>query len=173
MTDEFTNAAEVALATAAAPTYFPAAIVSNKIANTAYFDGGVWANCPAMAAIIEAVCYLNVPLDRIDILSIGTTEEPFTVKNKGRSGLIGWGTALINLLMSTQVESALKHAELLVGEPRFLRINAVTNPGMYSLDGSREIENLITLGNKKSSDPDILYQVKSRFFNGVTVLPWK
>ena len=64
--DGNTNAAEVALATAAAPTYFSAAKVRNIIANTAYFDGGVWANCPAMAAIVEAVCYLDVPLDRID-----------------------------------------------------------------------------------------------------------
>jgi hypothetical protein len=44
---------------------------------------------------------------------------------------------------------------------------------MYSMDGSKEIEDLITLGNKKASDPDILYQVKSRFLNGVSSIPWK
>lgn len=171
--DEFTNAAEVALATAAAPTYFSAAKVRNMIANATYFDGGVWANCPAMAAIIEAVCYLDVPLDRIDILSIGTTEEPFTVKMMKRSGILRWGKTLIELLMNAQVESSIQHAERLVGEPRFLRINTVTNPGMYSLDGSKEIENLITLGNKKASDPAILYQVKSRFLNGVASMTWR
>ncbi len=171
--DEFTNAAEVALATAAAPTYFSAAKVRNMIANTAYFDGGVWANCPAMAAIVEAVCYLEVPLDRIDILSIGTTEEPFTVKKMARSGVMRWGKTLIELLMNAQVESSVQHAERLVGEPRFLRVNTVTNPGMYSLDSSKEIEDLITLGNKKASDPAILYQVKSRFLNGVASMPWR
>ena len=173
--DESTNAAEVALATAAAPTYFSAAKVRNMIANTNYFDGGVWANCPAMAAIVEAVCYLEVPLDRIDILCIGTTEEPFTVKKMKRSGMIGWiwRKTLIELLMNAQVESALQHAKHLVGEPRFLRVNAVTNPGMYSLDDSNEIEDLITLGNKKASDPDILYQVKSRFLNGVGSVSWR
>jgi patatin-like phospholipase/acyl hydrolase len=171
--DEFTNAAEVALATAAAPTYFSATKVRNMIANATYFDGGVWANCPAMAAIIEAVCYLDVPLDRIDILSIGTTEEPFTVKNMARSGAVSWGMPLIKLLMNAQVESSIQHAEHLVGKPRFLRVNTVTNPGMYSLDGSQEIENLITLGNKKASDPAILYQVKSRFLNGVASMPWR
>lgn len=174
--DGFTNAAEVALATAAAPTYFSAAKVRNMIANASYFDGGVWANCPAMAAIIEAVCYLDVPLDRIDILSIGTTEEPFTVKEMTRAGGGKWGFPfgrnLINLLMNAQIESSVQHAERLVGEPRFLRINTVTSPGIYSLDGSREIENLITLGNKKASDPNILYQVKSRFLNGVKCIPW-
>jgi patatin-like phospholipase/acyl hydrolase len=132
----FTSAAEVALATAAAPTYFSAAKVSNMIANPTYFDGGVWANCPAMAAIIEAVCYLDVPLDRIDVLSIGTTEEPFTVKKMAQAGVMGWGKTLIELLMNAQVETSLQHAEHLIGEPRFLRINAVTTPKMYSLDGS-------------------------------------
>lgn len=175
--DEHTNPAEVALATAAAPTYFSAAQVSNMIANATYFDGGVWANCPAMAAIIEAVCYLNVPLDRIDLLSIGTTEEPYTVKNMTAAGGGKWafplGRPLVNLLMNAQVESSIQHAERLVGEPRFLRINAVTNPGVYSMDGSSEIENLIILGNKKASDPAILYQTKSRFLNGVTSIPWK
>ncbi len=172
-TDEFTSAAEVALATAAAPTYFSAAKVRNMIASTSYFDGGVWANCPAMAAIIEAVCYLDVPLDRIDILSIGTTEEPFNVVRMERSGALRWGMPLIELLMNAQVESSVQHAEGLVGEPRFLRINAVTTPGMYSLDGAKDIENLITLGNRKASDTSILYQVKSRFLNGVASVPWK
>lgn len=171
--DKFTNAAEVALATAAAPTYFSAAKVRNMIANATYFDGGVWANCPAMAAIIEAVCYLDVPLDRIDILSIGTTEEPFTVKMMKRSGILRWGKTLIELLINAQVESSVQHAERLVGEPRFLRINAITNSGMYTLDDSKEIEALITLGNRKASDPAIVYQVKSRFLNGVASIPWK
>jgi len=175
--DEFTNAAEVALATAAAPTYFSAAKVRNMIANATYFDGGVWANCPAMAAIIEAVCYLNVPLDRIDVLSIGTTEEPFTVKKMTKAGGGKWGfpfgKPLIELLMNAQIESSVQHAERLVGEPRFLRVNTFTNPGLYSLDNSREIENLITLGNRKASDINILYQVKSRFLNGVASIPWR
>lgn len=57
--DEFTSATDVALATAAAPTYFSAARVRNMISNSTYFDGGVWANCPAMAAIVEAVSHLS------------------------------------------------------------------------------------------------------------------
>lgn len=173
MSDQATNVTDVALATAAAPTYFSAAKVRNMISNATYFDGGVWANCPAMAAIAEAVCYLGVPLDRIDVLSIGTTEEPFTVKSKRHSGFLGWGTTMIELLMNAQVESSVQHAARLVGEPRFLRVNTVTAPGTYSLDNSIEIENLIALGNKEASDPDILYQVKSRFLNGVASMSWR
>ena len=80
---------------------------------------------------------------------------------------------LFELLMNAQVESSIQHAEQLVGEPKFLRVNTVTNAGLYSLDGSKEIEDLTALGNKKASDPAILYQVKSRFLNGVASVPWR
>ena len=171
--DSMTSATEVALATAAAPTYFSAARVRNMVANASYFDGGVWANCPALAAIVEAVCYLDVPLDRIDVLSIGTTEEPFTVKSMTQSGVVGWGKTLLSLLMSAQVDSVVDHARKLVSEARFLRINTTTSPGMYTLDKTSEIEDLIALGNKRASDTSTLYQVKSRFLNGVSVMDWR
>lgn len=160
------------MATAAAPTYFSAAKVATLIANGTYFDGGVWANCPVMAGIVEAVCYLDVPLDRIDILSIGTTDEPFTAKSFINSGILGWRQTLLDLLMNAQVDSAVSHARQLVGEPRFLRINATTMQGEYRLDDTREIENLIAIGNKKASDPALLSQVKSRFLNGIAVMNW-
>lgn len=171
--DTKTCSAEVALATAAAPTYFSAARVKNMIANPSYFDGGVWANCPVMAGIVEAVCYLNVPLDRIDVLSIGSTDEPFTVKMLINAGIARWNKTLIDLLMNAQVDSAIQHAKQLVGEPRFLRINATTPKGLYKLDDAKEVESLIALGNKTASTPSILYQVKSRFLNGVAAMDWK
>jgi patatin-like phospholipase/acyl hydrolase len=138
-----------------------------------YFDGGVWANCPALAAIVEAVCYLQVPLNRIDVLSIGTTDEPFSVKSKIKAGIIRWNRTLISLLMNAQVDAAVRHAQQLVGEARFLRINTITNEGMYALDNAREVESLAALGNNAASDPAVLYQVKSRFLNGIDVMDWR
>lgn len=171
--DKETSASEVALATAAAPTYFSAAKVKNMIAKASYFDGGVWANCPVMAGIVEAVCYLDVPLDRIDVLSIGTTDEPFTVTSFKNSGIFGWGRTLISLLMNAQVDASVEHAKRLIGDPRFLRINAITAAGLYTLDNAKEIENLIALGNRCGRDPSVLYQVKSRFLNGIDAMSWK
>jgi hypothetical protein len=126
-----------------------------------------------MAAIVEAVCYLGVPLDRIDILSVGTTDEPFTVKSMAQAGWLRWGKTLIDLLLNAQLDASVKHAQLLAGEPRFMRINVVTSPGRYALDGAEQIEDLITLGNSKASDLGILAQVRSRFLNGVDALNWK
>lgn len=143
------------------------------VARGEYIDGGVWANCPAMAAVVEAVCYLGVPLDRIDVLSIGTTDEPFTVKSMAQAGIVRWAASLISLLMNAQLDAAVRHAQQLVGESRFLRMNVTTGPGEYALDTAREIEALIALGNHGASQPDILNQVKSRFLNGIDAMDWK
>jgi uncharacterized protein len=173
--DRHTHAAHAALATAAAPTFFSAAKIANTIAESRYVDGGVWANAPAMAAIIEAVCFLGTPLERIDVLSIGTTESPFTTRWQSRSGIVGWlwKGRILKLLMNAQQESSLRLARHLVTEPRFLRVNTITAPGSYSLDGPREISELADLGYRVASQPDLLRQIKSRFLNGVTVAPWE
>jgi hypothetical protein len=167
------NIAEVALATAAAPTYYSSAKVRNLISEAMYFDGGVWANCPAMVAIVEATCYLNIPLDRIDILSIGTTSDAYSFKAPKLQGILGWRKRIVDLLMHAQIDSSLRHAELLVNKVRFLRIDATTPPNIYELDNSREIANLIVLGNHQAANPDNLLQVKSRFLNGVGVMDWR
>jgi uncharacterized protein len=174
-TDANTEAANAALATSAAPTFFTAAKIANMVAESSFFDGGVWANSPAMAAIIEAVCFLRIPLERIDVLSVGTTEEPFTVSKQTRSGIIGWlwKKKILNLLMNVQQESSLKLAKHLVGDPRFLRVNTMTVPGSYKLDGPKEIEELADLGNRIALQTEVLGQVKSRFLNGVSVVPWE
>lgn len=169
------EAAQAALATAAAPTYFAAAKLNNMVVESSYFDGGVWANSPAMVAIIEAVCFLRIPLERIDVLSVGTTEEPFTVRKQTQAGLLRWlwKKMLLDLLMNAQQESSLRLARHLVNDSRFLRVNVTTAPGSYSLDGPKEIGELADLGNRAALQTEILGQVKSRFLNGVSVTPWE
>lgn len=171
--DAQTTIAEVGIATAAAPTYFSAAKIENESATLSYFDGGVWANCPAMAGIVEAVCYLDVPLDRIDVLSIGTTDSPFNVRAFQKSGVLGWGKNLISLLMNAQVSSSIEHAKNLVGQAGFLRLDSLVRTDDFSLDNSREIEALIALGHRTGSDPNTLSQIRSRFLNGIEVSNWK
>lgn len=172
--DADTEAAHAALATAAAPTFFTAAKIANMVAESSYFDGGVWANSPAMAAIVEATCFLRIPLERVDVLSVGTTEEPFTVRKQTRAGVIGWlrKKRILDLLMNVQQESSLKLARQLVSDARFLRVNRVTAPGSYRLDGPREIDELADLGNLAAQQTELLSQVKSRFLNGVCAAPW-
>jgi len=173
--DADTEAAHAAMATAAAPTFFSAAKIANMVAESSYFDGGVWANSPAMAAIVEATCFLRVPLERVDVLSVGTTEEPLTFRKQTRAGVIGWlrKKRILDLLMNVQQESSLKLARHLVSDARFLRVNRVTAPGTYRLDGPKEIGELADLGNLEALRTEVLGQVKSRFLNGVSVTPWE
>ena len=173
--DAETEAAHAALATAAAPTYFTAAKIANMVAESSYFDGGVWANSPAMAAVIESACFLRIPIERIDVLSVGTTDEPFTVRKQIQAGIAGWlwKKKILELLMNVQQESSLKLTKCLLGAPRLLRVNTTTKQGVYRLDSPKEIEELADLGSRVALDPDILGQVKSRFLNGVSVAPWE
>jgi predicted acylesterase/phospholipase RssA len=60
---------DVALASAAAPTYFPARRVGDD--QRAYLDGGLWANDPSVAAI-EALTDRGTSLNDISLLSVGT-----------------------------------------------------------------------------------------------------
>jgi uncharacterized protein len=62
---------DVALATSAAPLYFPAARVDGH----RLIDGGVWANNPSVVAITEAVSMLDVPLRAIRVLNVGTIDQ--------------------------------------------------------------------------------------------------
>jgi predicted acylesterase/phospholipase RssA len=57
---------EVAMATAAAPTYFPSYTSDNKIR---FIDGGIWANNPTMVALVEAISLLGIQLNDIYLLS--------------------------------------------------------------------------------------------------------
>lgn len=169
------EAAHAALATAAAPTFYHAAKLATKIAESSYFDGGVWANSPVMAAIIEAVCFLRIPLERLDILSVGTTEELFTTARHTQGGILRWmwKKKIVDLLMNVQQESSLKLAQHLVGPPRFLRVSAQTPTGSYPFDSPNCIRELADLGQYAALQVEILAQVKSRFLNGIPSTPWE
>lgn len=77
---------KVAMATSAAPTYFP---VFKDMDHIRLIDGGIWANNPLMVGIAEAVKFLDIPLDSIHILSLGTTLEI-----KKRSNCLNYGGLL-------------------------------------------------------------------------------
>lgn len=74
-------AVDAALSTSAAPVYFhPYSFhytnIGSENINSAFhhIDGGVFANNPALIGITEAHSCLNVPLENIELLSLGTGE---------------------------------------------------------------------------------------------------
>ena len=142
--DYLLPAADVAMATSAAPTYFPASVGENGLA---HIDGGVWANCPASVGLIEAIAVLGCKPEEIDILSIGTTSEPFHVSKLRRKfgGLILWNKGIIDLLMQAQTAGSLAQAKVITGR-KAMRIDEITRPGRFAMDDSRQISDLKALG---------------------------
>lgn len=129
--DHLRKASDIAMATSAAPTYFPLAEVENSY----YADGGLVANAPDLCALHEACKFLDVQPDEVSILSVGTTTTGFSLSRKlGRHlGKVGWVTQmrLFSTIVSAQqqlVDFMLKHQ---LGD-RYLRIDET--PGEEQLD---------------------------------------
>ena len=145
------------------------------IAECTFFDGGVWAKSPALAAIVETTCFLNVPLDRIDVLSVGTTDEPFTVRKQASfrhssleqkaSGFIDERTGR-GFPETCQIACGRTAIPSLVNVTTSLRQRA-------SLDSPREIERIGSPRKPEAEKPEVLGQIRSRFLNGVFAAPWE
>lgn len=126
---------QIALATSAAPTYFSAC---HAIKNARLVDGGVWANNPTMVGLTDAVSLLNIPLQQIRILSIGTSWELKQRSDKlDVAGNFGWGQEIVDVMFRGQSHAAIKQAELLLNTPdqqRVLRLDFPVPKDTFALD---------------------------------------
>lgn len=139
--DRFERMVTVGLATSAAPTYF------RPLEHGSYtlVDGGVWANNPAMLAVIEALICFDIGRDRIDLLSIGCGEDPYVVSSAqiNIGGKLAWSD-LIFAALRLQSLSATNQARLLIGPPSVVRIDAPPNSIPIALDDwRRSVDELI------------------------------
>lgn len=94
---------DVALATAAAPTYFETAEVSSdRGAFGACVDGGIFANNPTMCAYTEARSAFGYGAEDMAVLSIGTGSAPqtYTFDEMRDWGLGTWVRPLIDMMLS-------------------------------------------------------------------------
>jgi patatin-like phospholipase/acyl hydrolase len=110
--DHRLKAVDVALATSAAPTYFPIA----EIADGLYADGGLYANSPDLIALHEAEHFFEISRTDIRLLSVGTTTSKFSFAHGGgtRFGMMQWamGQRLVQATISSQqqiVDNVVRH----------------------------------------------------------------
>jgi uncharacterized protein len=123
---------KIALATSAAPSFFPAC---HDVDHIRLIDGGIWANNPTMVGIVEAVSMLGVPLEAISTLSLGTTNS---VANKPSNldcgGLWQWKQAAIDAAMRGQSHGIQGQAQHLLSKDRAIRLDPAVPDGLFALD---------------------------------------
>lgn len=96
---------DAALATSAAPTYFPI----HEYNDTLYIDGGVWANNPSLSGLLEAICYFvgdeeDKEYSHIELLSVASISQAsgWVSGVRKRRSFIGWRSKLLETSMNGQ-----------------------------------------------------------------------
>jgi hypothetical protein len=148
-TDFKTSMVDVALASAAAPTYFP---VHRPDTGTPFIDGGMWANNPVASAVVEAIAVLGWPRESLRVFSLGGTFEPLNVHwgLKLRLGMLYWGAKITDVFLAGQSSASLGIAQLLAGKENVFRVSPVVPNGRFALDTACEIASLKGLGNSEA-----------------------
>lgn len=101
--DEQVHAVGIAMATSAAPAYFP----SVRIGKYLYADGGIFAVAPDQVALHEAEHFLRVPAERVRMLSIGTGTAHYRPSSavSEKDGAVDWlaeGRLILTLISVQQ-----------------------------------------------------------------------
>jgi len=121
--DNTVRVKDAVLASCSAPTYFD----PRKVDHYLLADGGLWANNPALAAVIDAQKRLGVAQDDIQILSIGTghSKTMYGTNTSRKWGLInGWKhKEFISFILSLQSQSALNYLNLMLRPGQIKRVD--------------------------------------------------
>lgn len=125
--DENVPLIDAVMASSAAPAYFPAV----RIGEALYADGGLFAVAPDQVALHEAEHFMQVPLARVRMLSIGTATMGYQPAQglSEDAGAIGWLSEgrLIMTLIAVQQQHVQAMMENRLGE-RYLRLDATWPP---------------------------------------------
>lgn len=122
----------VARSTSAAPTYLKGH--EHEESGHIFIDGGVWANNPAMVALVDALTAYDLDTQQIDIFSIGTGNAPFALSRSGVfAGMLAW-RQIIKAAMFLTTDNATAQTKLLLGPDRCLRIEPAGEDATVEMD---------------------------------------
>lgn len=134
---------DAVLASCSAPTFFD----PHKLDNYLLADGGLWANNPALAAVIDAQRRLEINQADIQILTIGTgySKMMYGTNVSRQWGLVnGWkNKEFINFILSLQSQCTMNYLNLLLRQEQIKQIN-FTSDLPLPLDDVSIIDDLIT-----------------------------
>ncbi|WP_170871521.1 CBASS cGAMP-activated phospholipase [Desulfosporosinus metallidurans] len=151
VTDYKEKVVDVALATSAAPTYFPAFRATSGVP---LVDGGLWANNPVGLSVVEAIGILGWMATDIKVFSLGCTSEALNVRF-GRHFALGqlyWAKKISDVFMSAQSSHSLGTAQLLIGKENIFRYNPTVANGKFALDSIEEMSSLRGMGSEYARD---------------------
>jgi len=120
---------DAVLASTAAPSFFPSA----SVAGSSFIDGGMWANNPALLALLDARA-LGAEDPRLVSLGTGRLFWGRSVGFGTARGLIGWGAPLIVLMMSAQSQGVDGYVRRLLDPERYLRVDPQLPRELAGLD---------------------------------------
>lgn len=147
---------KVALATCAAPTFFPA---FKEVDHVRLIDGGIWANNPTLVGIAEAVSMLGIPLGVIKVLNLGTTDEvKHRPGNLDRGGLWQWKKAAVDVIMRGQSIGAYTQAQHLIGKDKVLRVDPKVPDSLFKLDKLSVSELLAKAAHESRTSCPAIYE---------------
>jgi patatin-like phospholipase/acyl hydrolase len=134
---------DAVLASCSAPTYFD----PHKLDHYLLADGGLWANNPALAAVIDAQKRLSIAQTDIRVLTLGTghSKTMYGIDNSRKWGLItGWKhKEFISFILSLQSQSAMNYLNLQLRPEQILRIDFESDLPL-PLDDVSKIDDLLT-----------------------------
>lgn len=121
--DERVRAVDVAMATCAAPAYFPSVPIGGQF----YADGGLFSVAPDQVALHEAEHFLGMDVHRVRMLSLGTGTLGYQPAEgfSDEAGAVGWlsdGRLLLTLIAVQQ-----QHVQAMMEDrlaQRYLRLDA-------------------------------------------------
>lgn len=153
---------KVALATSAAPTYFP---VCQEINGIRHIDGGIWANNPTMVGITEAYRFLNMPLDRISVFNICPLSD---VRNRPKwlssAGIAQWAFSghITDVIMRAQSTGVFNQSINLLSQDQVFRVDPCVQGKVFSLDSAESIHEIAAIGREVARH--LVPDLKTRFF---------
>lgn len=150
---------KIALATTAAPVYFPGIQI---LPGDSHVDGGLFANNPTLVGLTEAVRCFHQPLESIRVLSIGAGESAARIPHERakRMGVWQWKTAMYDHMLIAQARIIHEVAARLLAPGQYHRVNIpLEHP--YPLDDFAAAKTLLEPGAQEARTrfPDL----KDRF----------
>jgi hypothetical protein len=167
--------ADVALASSAAPTYFPVVelLAPSSGAVERFCDGGIFANHPALLGYVEAASELHIDPARIDLLSVSTGRRHEESSAGGGAGVdrggLGWGDLIAAVVGDSSSGIADETLKRITRQPlgdgaRYVRVE-IRSPDGTTIDKVTPATThaLRAAGTDRASDRELRRQVGELF----------